>query len=535
MERIGPARQSIGNTSTFRLLGNVLVVVSGAFAFAVLAFCGGRYGWFLGGIAVGCAAAVVCASEIAAVAVATLAGALGGAWSAFTLALPGLDNVSLSAALDIYRRDINNDFYYGYVRALAAASPSETGGKWTLALLGAVACGGAAYLSWRLVRLERLPVNGRTIVGAIAVGAAVLILWIGALNPTTHASLEKRSRLATYAGDADIYWRAYDGIRAGRDYYPALVAAASRDIRVRSENDVVGGRFRGWAPYPALIRMPYLYRTLALFAPAGVFEVQALGLLLATAILIGAYAALLPRLGAPAVWSVLFVVPYLQGSLIWDGLFFPDLWAGLLVTLGLLAWSRNRYLLGGGLVLAASLCRETALFALVIMLGWALWRAVTKRGAWVARSVWLAAMCGAFFGCYALALRWATPFTLGAASGSATSTVMVAIERSARRSLAEKVLLPAAFGTFLYRFLGIEPIIFVLAQVPGWFLALRDDHDALVPVLGFAVFWLLFTGFLGATSSYWGLIYMPIAFIGSGALVAWSATRLLRPASEGTV
>lgn len=41
-----------------------------------------------------------------------------------------------------------------------------------------------------------------------------------------------------------------------------------------------------------------------------------------------------------------------------------------------------------------------------------------------------------------------------------------------------------------------------------------------LPVIAFAAFWLVFTATIGATSSYWGQLYTPLAVIGTAALVA---------------
>jgi len=357
------------------------------------------------------------------------------------------------------------------------------------------------------------------VVAGAVVALAFSAMWSGAVSPSLDQALESPPPAGAYRHDAMIFWHTYLKLTDGADYYPAFRDAAAGDVLLMNGGFVKDGKFTSWAFSAASIRPPYVFYLWRVLAPGGAVALLRWALLLAGLVLCAAFWALLPRVGPGAAVVAMLLVPYLQGMVALGGMFMPDIWAGLFVTLGMLVWTRKGYVAAGFLLLAGALCREAAAFALLVPLCWSVVRAVQRKPGWLRRALVLAGLTAVFAVGYALHLRAGAPFI--AATQRSSGTILMMLRQSAARPLADRFVAPTAFGAAMFGLAYLPTWLPLVLQAPGWYVALRADLDALVVVLGYAAFWIVFSYAGGATSSYWGALYMPLAVIGGGALFAW--------------
>ena len=131
-----------------------------------------------------------------------------------------------------------------------------------------------------------------------------------------------------------------------------------------------------------------------------------------------------------------------------------------------------------------------------------------------------ASFIAGFFILYFAHLRAGSPYV--AAQPSAPD-VRGRLALSAAAGLGQRFFAPAAYMMVAYGGPLGRRALFMFAQLPGWWIVLRKDREALWPVMAFVVFWIAFTAIIGAASSYWGQMYVPVAIVGSAALLAWAA------------
>jgi len=157
---------------------------------------------------------------------------------------------------------------------------------------------------------------------------------------------------------------------------------------------------------------------------------------------------------------------------------------------------------------------------LVILAGSGVISAIRGNPAGWRRAGLATALLGVFALGYWAHLRAGAPYIAPGGTGPGVVDMLIA---SARRPLEARFLTPAGYSLQPYVFvLGIPPVAMLL-QFPGLAIVLRHDAEVRLPVLAYAAFWTLFTVTIGATSSYWGQLYTPLAIMGTAALVAWLA------------
>jgi hypothetical protein len=393
------------------------------------------------------------------------------------------------------------------------------GDVWLILVItaGVVACALAAHWIGSRVPVGRLEA-ARVAAGVIVVLAVSVTLVLGASSGAFRERSVHPLAAGKYRFDAAIYMNAYFNLLDGMPYYEGFVKAAAGDGRLVAERDVRNGRFYGWAYSAAFIRMPWTFYIWRVLAPTGgLFYVSmALCVMGLFAVFWGLYPTLSVR--AALVPPILF--PLLMTCTGWLNMFFPDWWAGLAILFSVMFQIRKRYLLAATFAVLAGVFRDVTLIWLAILTVHALYRAARGDRDWRLRAgVHVALMVG-FFALYFAHLRAGAPYV---ATQPTSLTVWDRLAISASYTLGQRFFTPASYMMNPYGSAIGRHASLMFAQLLGWWLVLRGNVAALVPVLAFALFWIVFTLTIGAPSSYWGQMYTPVAVVGSAALLAWAA------------
>jgi hypothetical protein len=401
---------------------------------------------------------------------------------------------------------------------------SAVNGQWgrgDVALVTCVAIGVAALAAvtrWLISRssAERASLLRVAICG-VAVGAVAIALVVGAWSSPFRLRSTHALPAGTYRYDSEIYMNVYFNLLDGMPYYQGFVKAAAGDTRIIAENDVRGGKFYGWVYSPSFIRMPWTFYLWRVIAPTGGLWYVSLALCVLALFVVcwGLYPAL--SLRAALVPPLLF--PFLLMCTAWANMYFPDWWAGLAVLFSVMFQIRKRYIVAGVLALLAGIFRDVALIWLAILLINALVRGWRHGAKWWRLAALYAALMAGFFVLYFWHLRAGAPYV---APQPGAGTIGQRLVASAAAGLGQRFFAPAAYMMVPYGTLIGKRALPLFVQLAGWWLVLRRNNAARAPVLAFALFWIVFTATIGAASSYWGQMYMPVALVGSAALLAWA-------------
>ena len=458
------------------------------------------------------------------------ASALAAALLASVQFAPDAYVAALKAMPSYANPDVLQQLLYGDVVArIVQAGPffrdGAGPGAVAAATLVAVCAGGLPGLTGVL----RRPAV-RSALGWLVTCLAVLTLVVTAW----HATPAFRQIIVTtpadgeYAYDADIYLRTYYEMAIGDGYYRALVRAAAGDKRLIDEGAVKDGRFVGWASSPALVREPGAFYLWRLVAPAGATGILIASLVACAAVLALWYWALARRAGPAAAFVPWALFPVLLLATSWHNIFFPDWWMALALLASVALWVRGHFYPALAAALLAALFREVAAFWLVALLAYAAVRFVRERRTATGRSaltaLGVAAACFAAFAVlYWLHLRAAA--TVIAPDLPSPETFVGRLRRSAAAPLVSRFVTPTEYMLFPYGRFVLPGVVFLLASPVAWWFALRRGTSPSPPLSaavlpGYLAFLIAFTATVGATSSYWGQGYMPLAIAGIAAVVA---------------
>lgn len=483
--------------------------------YALTEACGGGWGWLLAAVCVGCACGALHSSErwIAP----TLSGASVGAGSAFTLLVltqSGLDRLGAHPAY--LAGGVANEALTLYLAPMLQSSLRSLGHQPAAFLVApAVAVGCTLGVRW-LVSRRKMP---RWSGSAVAMAGLAVVFALGAAQPGVVSWLE--NPVGGYAYDAVIYRVTYENMKAGFGYYESLLSAAAGDERLINENAVRGNRFYAWAFAPSDLRPPALFYAWKFLTPnaVGVF-VLAIGVALLA--MLSVYLGLRLYIGEAAVFVVFALVPFMQMSVAWPGLFQPDMWAGMFTLMAVGLWLWRRFRAAMVVALVAGICRDLALSTLLVFALYAAYRTVRGNKEWRERTLWGVGLLGVFALVYITHVVQSAPyFPSSAKSGGRVAGLL---RESISSGLVAKVLEPVSYQGFLWWLVYAPPIALVPAAAAGLVWALRRNMTALIPIVGLLAGWAAYLIVLGAHSSYWGLLFMPVVYAGAGALVACAAT-----------
>jgi hypothetical protein len=379
-----------------------------------------------------------------------------------------------------------------------------------LALAATALVAGLASLAIRRTGVSRRLASWALIL--VLACAFVTTAWLQ--TAPFRARIAHAPRAGTYAYDANIFLGTYYEMGNGLDYYHAHVAAAAGDSRLIAEHAVRDGRFYLWATSPAFVRQPWAF-WLWQSIPGGAVGVWLLGVAVAALMLPMLLWAFEPYLGPRAVVVPLLLFPLLMAYVVWIDVFFPDFWSALAILAGICLVLRKRWYLAGALALAAALFRETAAAWLLVLTCGALLFRLRGDRAWRGRLLAFGGLFAAFAVAYALHYHAA-----GAVIASVPRPMSVSayLAGAASMSFADRFDAPYAYITYAYGFYQLPVWLFAIAQLPGLALVLRRAPQARVVLLAYALGWSAFMLTVSSHSSYWGLLFVPLAISGTAAL-----------------
>jgi hypothetical protein len=172
--------------------------------------------------------------------------------------------------------------------------------------------------------------------------------------------------------------------------------------------------------------------------------------------------------------------------------------------------------------------RETMLLWAVVLIAVAVVRAWRTRE-WRVPIVY-AALTGVFLGAFLLHLSLAKDFIK---SGAAATPFFQYITAIARSGLEHNFLQPTSYLGLPYGLFAFPLFPLLLTGIAGFVLVLADRPWARWAAAGYLAAEGLYYLTLGATSSYWGQHVMPLALIGTAALLAYADRALLPRETTG--
>jgi len=340
-------------------------------------------------------------------------------------------------------------------------------------------------------------------------------LFVNGNKFVTSISTEPVEKSYAYDGVVDL--KAYYLIRGGMNYYDAIITAAQGDARI---NEIKDGKWNGgWGiNSPSRVRQPavfYLWAITGYFGASGVLWAS---VLLAIGLWVVWYGALYPTLGQRALFIAPALFPLFAVHMAWFNLFQPDWWAALMVMYSAAFMIRRRYIASAVFALFAVLFREILVIYLLAVLGVAfgLWLRKKLAGRDVAA---FGVALVAFIAAYAAHYITEAPYLGAVAVKEGTLDSILSV---ASKPLWLKFMGPTSYLMFPYGDAVVPAFILVILGAVGVFLVLRDTGLARLALPAYLVCFLVFLATIGATSSYWGQDFSPLAVTGCAILLAGS-------------
>lgn len=417
--------------------------------------------------------------------------------------------------------DVTSTLYERFLLPLVQGGPMGTafrGADGVVLLMAFVAllAGGTAFgVAWYVRQADAAPTRW------IAWGAVGLIgvsFFFTAVSGTSTSgfaeTMATEPAVGEYSFDPAINLKAVYLMRRGEDYYHALVDAAAGDARLIKGKSVVNGRI-GY-PSPANIREPFsFYLWTGISLVGGVQMVLYASILLCIVLMALFYLVLKPLLGYRALFVPMFVFPSLLLHTVWYNVLHPDWWATLALLFAAVFLALDRPIVCGAFLLAACLMRETMLLWAAVVFAIMCVRAWRERR-WTVPLIY-AGMFAAFVAEFVLHLRTAKDFIQ---TGASSTPFFAYISNNAGMGVIHKFLAPTSYLVLPYGFYSFPAYLLLPLGAAGFYFALADRPWARAATVGFIAAEALYYLTLGATSSYWGQHVMPLAIMGTAALLA---------------
>ena len=325
--------------------------------------------------------------------------------------------------------------------------------------------------------------------------SCVLVVLICLVFVTTvfQATGEFRQAIAQeppegYAYDAVIYLKVFYLI-ADQGYYSALVEAYDNDARAKSKGATRDGKFYKLTYSPFWFRTPVVFYFWRLLTFGNAVGILYLSIISGFGLIVLSYLAGKSLIGEPGVFLSIALVPYLIMGSIWWNLLFPDWWAALALTAGILFWLCRQYWPAAGAFLVAAAFRELIALFLLLFLVLAF---VHKKEA----RFQFGLAAGIFGAVYPLHYFKAKGFI-----SPSVQEIGSVIDRLTLSSFIPTFIPTSSYQNFPYGFFLWPAFLMMLVAVAVWAWKKRYDMLAL-SILAFPYF-----GY--ASSTYWGQHLMP--------------------------
>jgi hypothetical protein len=422
------------------------------------------------------------------------------------------------------------DFTIATVQANPLVAMGAGGQSWPLGVLMVGLCAAVAALAawWRSEssRERRTAWLAWTAVALIA-GSFVYTAWAGTADFRQRISTEPAD--GTYAYDPVFNLKTYYMMRRGVGFYDAYMYSTLHDSRHANTPTAPDGRLVSGSPM--FLRPPgawYLWRVVGAGGSDGIVLFS---ILCCAAVLVGVYPAMRPTASTRAAFVSVMLYPGLLLHTVWFNIFFPDWWAALALLGSAVLLVARRYWAAGALAFLAVVFREVAGFYLLVMI---VAGAICRiRGAreWLARTLayagGLLAAAGLFAWHYASGLRFFTP------QPQAAFDPLGAFAANRTRGYDWKLLAPTSYLMLPYGMYAVPALLLMPASAAGFWFALPKGSAERFALAGYQVAMLALFLTVGATSSYWGQLVMPLAVMGTGLLLARADLIVVQLVSRG--
>jgi hypothetical protein len=338
-------------------------------------------------------------------------------------------------------------------------------------------------------------------------------IFVGSSGFVRYISIDPAAK--SYAFDGVVNLKTYYLIRGGMNYYDAIITAAQGDSRL---SGIVDGKWNGaWGiNSPTRIRQPgafYLWAIAGFFGAPGILWAS---LLLAIGLWAAWYLALYPTLGHRALFLAPALFPLFAVHMAWLNLFHPDWWGALMLMYSAAFMVRRQFIVSAVLALVAALFREILVIYVVVVLAAAVVLWLRKRFAGRDVAAFGIALA-AFIVAYAAHYLTEAPYLGEVAAQEETLSYVAAV---AGRSFEAKFLGATSYLMFPYGDAVVPAFVLVLVGAAGLFLLLRGSELARIALSAYLICFLAFLAVVGASSSYWGQHFSPMAVTGCAILLA---------------
>ena len=411
---------------------------------------------------------------------------------------------------------------FAFIRAMIAEHPltvARVGGEGVLvvAVMSLLTAGIAAGVAWW--RSGEATASRTAITAWVAVGLLttcfVYTAWTGTVD--FRASIASEPADGSYAYDPVFNVKTYYMMARGIGFYDAYVYAMSKDSRRVGTSGIIDGKITTGSPM--MLRQPNAFYLWRIAGWAGVDGILALSIAACAAILVASFGVLRKAAATRALFVPLVLFPGLMLHTVWLNIFFPDWWAALAILGSALLLLGRRYWEAGVLAVLAILFRETAgAWALALTAG-AVFLWLRGQREWRAKAIaYIAGMVGAV-ALFAVHYVSGLPYFVRNENTSSFSLIsMLAPNVSA--TLDWKLMGPTSYLMQPYGLYAF-PTAFVLpAASAGFWLSLPTGSIERLVLTVYPLMMLLYLLIIGATSSYWGQIVMPVGLIGAALLFA---------------
>jgi hypothetical protein len=503
----------------------VLVAILGAVAFILLF----GYSNFIPVLAVpltvGVFVGVNVYPEIAATWAGAAAGGVGGLVAGLVFQMAPLV-ARLSQMPDYANPDVPASVYTGFLLPMIQANPingafAGSSGAVLLSALCALMTGAAAYATALVVRRSSSMEGARTWLAWAAVGLVAVAFVFTALSMTSvdgfQEQLNNEPRIGEYAFDPVINLKAIY-LMGGESYYLSYVDAAAGDSRLMKSNAVRDRKLFG-VQSPMMVRQPgifYVWRGLTTLG--GGASILFASVLLCAGALGLAYHAFKPLLSFRALFVPMFLFPSLMMHTTWFNVLHPDWWAALAVLYSAMLLIRGREVAAVVFAMVAALTRETTISWLVVVFSVSVVMSFRKRASWRLPVIGAGGFV-LFAAAYVLHYFGARPL-FGAIDSAGSTTLGALLVGNFGRGLARNFLAPTSYMMVPYGLFTVQTWPFLALGIAGFWWGTRGTGLARWAICGYlTAFGVLFLT-IGATSSYWGQQVMPLALVGTAALMS---------------
>jgi hypothetical protein len=421
-----------------------------------------------------------------------------------------------------YARQDTTDRPFQFILDTVAAHPltiaQSRGQGLALALLLTVLTAGvAATVAWWRLRGDS---STRTALAAwMAAGLLASCFsytaWVGSTEFRALIAVEPPDR--SYSFDPGFNLKTYHMMRRGVGFYDAYVYSISKDARQTDPAHFVDGKLAIWSPM--MLRQPAAFFLWRIVGARSADAILGLSIAACAMILLASFGVMKRYASNRALFVTVMLYPSLLLHTTWLNIFFPDWWAALSVLASVFLLLGRKYWAAGLVAFLAILFRSTAgAWMLVLIVGAILlWR--RGQPGWRSMAIGYGAGLVGAMGAFGLHYQSAKPYFAQSVLAKPFNLVDLLVP-NAMAGIDWKVMSATSYLMQPYGLFLFPTVLMLPAASLGFWLALPRGTAKRFALTAYPSMMLAYYLTIGATSSYWGQLVMPVGIIGTALLVA---------------